>query len=40
MLIPVILPFLALSVVEGWKKMDIVGLSVIAVMRTTVMLLQ
>gem|GEM_PF-4530020 len=40
MLILVILQSHALSVVEGWKKKDIVGLGAIAVMRMIVMLLQ
>gem|GEM_PF-1467170 len=34
------LPFHALSVVERWLRFPTVGLSVLAVMRTTVTLLQ
>jgi len=38
--VPVILQSLALSVVKGWKKKDIIGLSAHVVMRITVTLLQ
>ncbi|ACP46593.1 hypothetical protein YG5714_2347 [Sulfolobus islandicus Y.G.57.14] len=40
MLTLVILLFYVLGVVEGWKRGDIVGLGVHAVMRMIVMLLQ